>query len=56
MPAIPQPVSNAVTRFARWLRPTRVRLSPDGPRFLAERITTQFEDELDTRKLKAVRL
>ena len=43
-------------RLLRLLRPTRLTLTPDGPSYLAERLSHQFEDELDTRKLKALEL
>ena len=43
-------------RLLRFLSPPRLYMTHDGPRYLAERISHQFEDELPTRKLKAVRL
>ena len=43
------------TRFLAWIRPTRVYLTDDGARVIAQRIATQFEDELETRRLRAVR-
>lgn len=42
------------TRFLAWIRPTRVYLTEDGASVLAQRIATQFEDELETRKLEAI--
>jgi hypothetical protein len=40
----------------RFLRPAQVQLTDDGPQYLAQQLSHQFGDELDTRKLKALRL
>lgn len=40
----------------RFLRPAQVHLTHDGPGYLAEQLSHQFGDELDTRKLRALRL
>ena len=41
-------------RVIRWFRPTRVYLTHDGPSFIASQIVHQFEDELETRRYKAI--
>ena len=41
-------------RLLGFLRPPRVYMTADGPGYIAERLSHQFEDELDTRKLKAI--
>jgi len=45
-----------VQRVLRWLRPPRVYFTPDTPAYLAEELQRQFEEDLDTRRLKALRL
>lgn len=45
-----------LTRLRHGLRPPRFYLTHDGPRYIAEHISHQFEDELDTRRYKAVQL
>ncbi|MEZ4340224.1 MAG: hypothetical protein R3B82_26680 [Sandaracinaceae bacterium] len=52
----PSEPTTLAARLLAWIRPTRVYLTEDGASVLAERIATQFEDELETRKLKAVRV
>ncbi len=53
-PRVEEPASTWADRFLAWIRPTRVYLTEDGASVLAARIATQFEDELETKKLKAV--
>ncbi len=43
-------------RLLRFLGRPRFYMTHDGPQYLAERLSRQFEDELPTRKLKAVQL
>lgn len=50
------PLHERLLRLAGLARPPRVYLTHDGPQYLVDRISRQFEDELDTRKLKAIQL
>lgn len=43
-----------IEQLLTWLRPPRVTLVPGAPGFLAQQIKRQFEDDLPTRRLKAV--
>ena len=45
-----------IQRVVRWLKPPRVYFTADTPAYLAEELQRQFEEDLDTRRLKAVRL